>query len=64
MKKVQALIFDLDGTAIPATVNGMPSQRVIQAVTEAKNFCHVSVATGRPYPYAKSIIDALGIEDL
>ncbi len=61
---IQALVFDLDGTAIPQTFDGMPSQRVIDAVASAKKYCHVSVATGRPYSYSKEILTALGIEDL
>lgn len=61
---IQALIFDLDGTAIPSQVGGMPSSAVIQTVQEAKKHCHVSIATGRPYAYAKSILEALGIDDV
>lgn len=61
---IQALVFDLDGTAIPQAFDGMPSKRVIAAVAAAKKHCHVSVATGRPYSYAKEILEALGIEDL
>lgn len=61
---IQALIFDLDGTAIPSEFNGMPSQAVIDAVQKAKKICHVSIATGRPYSYAKDILHALKIDDL
>lgn len=61
---IQALVFDLDGTAIPQTFDGMPSAAVIAAVKAAKKRCHVSIATGRPYAYAKHILEALGIEDL
>ena len=61
---IQALVFDLDGTAIPQAFDGMPSKRVIDAVSRAKKYCHVSIATGRPYSYSKDILAALGIEDL
>lgn len=61
---IQTLVFDLDGTAIPQTFDGMPSQKVIDAVAAAKKHCHVSIATGRPYSYAKHILEKLGIEDL
>lgn len=61
---IQALIFDLDGTAIPSAIDGMPSQAVIDAVQQAKKACHVSVATGRPFSFAKDILEALKIEDL
>ena len=62
--KIQALIFDLDGTAIPSKVNGMPSEAVIKAVQQAKGQCHVAIASGRPYPYAQPILESLGIDDL
>ncbi len=61
---IQALIFDLDGTAIPSRIDGMPSQAVIDAVGKAKKVCHVAVATGRPYSFAKDILEALKIDDL
>ncbi len=62
--KVKALVFDLDGTAIPNDRHGMPSQRIIDAVRKAKEVCHVSIATGRPYSVCKEILDALKIEDI
>lgn len=62
--KISALVFDLDGTAIPKHPDGMPSQAVIDAVQEAKKICPVSIATGRPYDLCKDILDALKIDDL
>lgn len=62
--KIDALIFDLDGTAIPNDRNGMPSKKVIDTVQKAKKICHVSVATGRPYSVCKDILDALKIDDI
>lgn len=61
---IQALVFDLDGTAIPQTFKGMPSQAVINAVRKAKKVCHVSIATGRPLDLAIDILNALKIDDL
>ena len=61
---IQALVFDLDGTAIPQKLDGMPSPAVIEAVRRAKAVCHVSVATGRPLSYTKDILKALEIDDL
>jgi HAD superfamily hydrolase (TIGR01484 family) len=60
----KALVFDLDGTAIPKSPDGMPSQAVIDAVKKAKSVCHVSIATGRPYDLCKDILDVLDIDDL
>lgn len=61
---IQALIFDLDGTAIPFRPDGMPNQAVIEAVKKAKEICHVSVATGRPLGMSEAILAALDIDDL
>lgn len=62
--KYKALVFDLDGTAIPKRPDGMPSAVVIDAVNRAKEVCHVSVATGRPLEIARDVLDALSIDDL
>jgi hydroxymethylpyrimidine pyrophosphatase-like HAD family hydrolase len=62
--KIDALVFDLDGTAIPPQIDGLPSARVIAAVKEAKKKCHVSIASGRSLPLVTKIVDALGIDDL
>jgi HAD superfamily hydrolase (TIGR01484 family) len=62
--KIKALIFDLDGTAIPKRPDGMPSQTVIDAVNAAKKKCHVSIATGRPFELCEDVLAALGIEDV
>ncbi len=62
--QIRALIFDLDGTAMASRLDALPSPAVVRAVREAQKHCHVSVASGRPYPYAKAIIEALGISDL
>lgn len=61
---IQALVFDLDGTAIPKSPDGMPSQRVIDAVALAKQKCHVSVATGRPLSICEHVLEALQIDNL
>jgi len=61
---IQALVFDLDGTAVPKDPNGMPSQKVIEAVQKAKEKCHVSIATGRPLELCLPILDALQLVDL
>lgn len=57
----KALILDLDGTAIPNRLDGMPSQAVIESVKKAKEHVVVSAATGRPYHLCNNILQALGI---
>lgn len=61
--KIKAIIFDLDGTAIPNRIDGTPSKRVIDAVKKAQQKgIKVSIATGRPLAKVRGIIQALGIE--
>lgn len=55
----KALISDLDGTLIPNSSDGMPSQKVIDAIAKARDKIHVSIATGRAYWQAKPILDKL-----
>ncbi|HEV7701945.1 MAG TPA: HAD family hydrolase [Candidatus Paceibacterota bacterium] len=57
----KAVIFDLDGTAIPNQKDGMPSERLINVVKKIKDKVHVSAATGRALPLSRQIIKALGL---
>lgn len=57
----KAIIFDLDGTAIPNKADGMPSQRVIKAVLKAQKIIKVIIATGRSVTDCKNILKALKI---
>ena len=56
-------MLDLDGTTIPNRIDGMPSQKVIDAIAKAQKYVAVCVATGRPYTEALHILDALNITD-
>ena len=62
-KTIKALIFDLDGTAIPNRQDGVPSKKTIDAVEKAKKKISVSVATARPYSSCKTILDAFHINE-
>jgi Cof subfamily protein (haloacid dehalogenase superfamily) len=58
----KAVILDLDGTAIPNRRDGIPSERVINAVKKAiEKKVKITAATGRGIKLAKEIIDKLGI---
>lgn len=59
----RALIFDLDGTAIPPSKNALPSPEVIQAVQLAQQKVFVCAATGRPFSMAKKILKSLYLKD-
>jgi hydroxymethylpyrimidine pyrophosphatase-like HAD family hydrolase len=55
----KAIIFDLDGTAIPNKANAQPSTDLIQAIYEGQKTLILSAATGRPFPAAKDILQTL-----
>ncbi len=61
--KYKAIIFDLDGTAIPNVPNGLPSPELIEAVKEAQSSIKLCAATGRPITNAKPILSALNLKD-
>ncbi len=65
LQKYQAIIFDLDGTAIPNTPQGAPSTKLIETVqdTLAHSELRLCAATGRTIPKAKYIFDMLKLED-
>lgn len=59
----EAIIFDLDGTAIPNSQDAMPSARTVEAIREAETSFRLCAATGRPISNAKRILDNLGLVD-
>jgi HAD superfamily hydrolase (TIGR01484 family) len=59
----KALIFDLDGTAIPNVPNGLPSDRLVRVVAKAQQYLRLCAATGRPITNAKPILDKLKLTD-
>jgi HAD superfamily hydrolase (TIGR01484 family) len=63
LQTYHAIVFDLDGTAIPNDPHGMPSDRLVRAVTRHKNRFHLIAATGRPLKYALPVITALGLSE-
>lgn len=60
---IRAVVFDLDGTAIPVEVGGIPSSKVISAVSKSKTLVKVSAATGRPFYSCERILKALNINE-
>jgi HAD superfamily hydrolase (TIGR01484 family) len=57
--KYKAIIFDLDGTAIPSIPSGMPSSRLINTIKLLSEKICFSCATGRNWPLAKRAIRSL-----
>lgn len=60
-QQYKALMLDLDGTTIPNKSDGMPSQRVIDAIKLASKKIHIGAVTGRPYNTAQKIITTLSL---
>jgi HAD superfamily hydrolase (TIGR01484 family) len=57
--KYKALMLDLDGTTIPNKRDGMPSEKVRDAVAKANKKLFVGIVTGRPYFWVKEIAKSL-----
>jgi len=59
-KVIKALFLDLDGTAIPSRMDGMPTERLTQAIASkpSTQFC---AATGRSWSHARDPIQALSL---
>ncbi len=47
-KRYKALMIDVDATLIPNREDGMPSQKVTNAINNASEKIHIGVATSRP----------------
>ncbi|MDB5161130.1 MAG: HAD-superfamily hydrolase, subfamily [Candidatus Saccharibacteria bacterium] len=63
MSKYKAIILDLDGTVVPSRRDGMPSEKVKQAIAEAQKHVKVCLATGRPLYLSKHIMEELNITE-
>jgi HAD superfamily hydrolase (TIGR01484 family) len=62
--EIRAVIFDIDGTAMPNERRAEPSERLIKAIEmTAERGLHLSCATGRNYVIAKRILDSLNLSD-
>ncbi len=61
--KNKAIIFDIDGTAMPIGDNNWPSDRLRKAIANIKKKYFISTATGRSFYDMKEIIDFLDLTD-
>lgn len=64
MKQYKLLILDLDGTTVASKQDALPSEAVVSAISNAKRTIKVAIASGRPFPLAKPVIDALGLSGI
>jgi len=63
--KYKALFMDVDGTIVPSYTDGLPSEKVVNAIAKAREKgIHVGVVTGRPLaPFLKNnILNHLQLE--
>lgn len=63
MKK-EAIIFDLDGTAVDSPDEKLPSGELISVLDTLKGKYFLCAATGRCWTFAKDVIGKLNLEDL
>jgi hydroxymethylpyrimidine pyrophosphatase-like HAD family hydrolase len=59
----KAVIFDIDGTAIPANLDAIPSSQLIRAIKEAQRRVKVCAATGRSLPHVSKLLHILSLKD-
>lgn len=59
----KAIIFDIDGTAMPIGEGNWPSERLAAAIKSLQTSYHLSTATGRSSEYVLEIIKFLGLRD-
>jgi len=52
-------MLDVDGTTVPNRQDGMPSQKVTEAIMKAKEKIHIGLVTGRSIPHLAHIFDYL-----
>lgn len=61
--KYSAIIFDLDGTAMPSESAALPNEVVAAAVQNNKDKLHLCCATGRSWPKAEAVVKKLKLTD-
>lgn len=64
MTTYKAIIFDIDGTAIPAELDAFPSLELIKTIETVPRSVKVCAATGRSLPHVRNILRSLKLKDL
>ena len=59
--KYKALICDVDGTLVPNRPNGVPSEKVKQAISQAKKKLYIGLATARSYYQVLPLMNELDL---
>jgi HAD superfamily hydrolase (TIGR01484 family) len=61
--KNQAIIFDIDGTAIDSPTQKLPTNRLVKAIRGVETKYCLCAATGRVWSFAKPILKGLSLVD-
>lgn len=61
--KNQAIIFDVDGTAIDSPRQKLPSHTLVEGIQRLEKSYYFSAATGRVWSFAKPVLKALQLKD-
>jgi HAD superfamily hydrolase (TIGR01484 family) len=62
--RTEAIIFDIDGTAIDSPNQKLPTDRLISATKNIQRDFYVCAATGRCWTYAEKVLKTLDLNDL
>jgi len=54
-------MIDIDGTLIPKKKDAVPSEKVIRAIKQARQYTHVGIATSRPLFYLAHILERIDL---
>ena len=57
----KAIMLDVDGTLVPYDKNALPSQKVQQVISKAREHITVCVATGRSFAFVEPVLKSLSI---
>lgn len=58
----KALMLDVDGTLVPYDYNALPSEKVQNLISKAREHVTVCVATGRSFAFVEPVLKALAID--
>jgi hydroxymethylpyrimidine pyrophosphatase-like HAD family hydrolase len=61
--KDNAIIFDIDGTAINSPEQKIPSEKLVRVIEQLKAKYYLSAAIGRVWSFAKHVLHGLHLTD-
>jgi hydroxymethylpyrimidine pyrophosphatase-like HAD family hydrolase len=61
--KDNAIIFDINGTAIYSPEQKLPSEKLVSVIEQLKDAYYLSAATGRVWSFAKHVLHGLHLTD-